>query len=46
MYSFIMIFVFNVYIICLLLIALNINETINDTKIKILIKNQNKIKKN
>ena len=40
-----MIFVFNRYIICLFWIALNSNENINETKIKILIKTQNKIKK-
>ena len=39
-----MIFVFNRYIICLFWIALNRNENINEIKIKILIKTQNKIK--
>ena len=44
--SLIMIFVFKSYIICLFWIALNSNENINETKIKVLIENQNKIKKN
>ena len=40
-----MILLFKRYIICLFWIALNGNENINETKIKVLIKNQNKIKK-
>ena len=42
-YSLIMIFLFKRYIICWFWIALNSKENINETKIKVLIKNQNKI---